>query len=339
MRVAGGGTYNLRYGTARRDRRPVQITKKGRKALFVLLPHAPLSFHCAPSFFGVANRPPTSSGGAISQSVGASTCDPHGLPANAEQLASVVAEAADGAATAKAGEARAVHRAQDEALEVGRAEQLASVVAEAADGAEARQPTERASSVAETAAGAEAGHAEHLAFAVAETTAETEARPTEQLASAVAETAAEAGARHAEQLVSAVVETAAEVEARQSRECATAVAKAVPDAAARAKAVAEARHAKQLEMAPAGRAAARPVTKLEVGEPPPGAPVVTGLVAESPARGGRPAGEQTQTLKAAHASEPAVDLEKHLAEIERVAARGYGALKREATPREERVAA
>jgi len=193
--------------------------------------------------------------------------------------------------------------------------------------------------VAKTAAGAEAGHAEHLAFAVAETTAETEARPTEQLASAVAETAAEAGARHAEQLVSAVVETAAEVEARQSRECATAVAKAVPDAVARAKAVAEARHAKQLEMVPAGRAAARPVTKLEVGEPPPGEPVVTGLDAESPARGGRPAGEQTQTLKAAHAAEPAVDLGKHLAEKERVAARESEALNREAASREERVAA
>ena len=64
-----------------------------------------------------------------------------------------------------------------------------------------------------------------------------------------------------------------------------------------------------------------PVTKLEVREPPPGAPVGTGLAEESPAMGGRPAREQAQVLEAAHAAEDArleqwqaVDLEKHLAE-------------------------
>ena len=41
-------------------------------------------------------------------------------------------------ATAKAGEARAAHRAQFDALQVGRAEQLASVVAETAEGDVAR---------------------------------------------------------------------------------------------------------------------------------------------------------------------------------------------------------
>ena len=65
-------------------------------------------------------------------------------------------------------------------------------------------------------------------------------------------------------------------------------------------------------MVPAGRAAARPVTKVEVGEPPPGAPVVAGLAAESPAMGGRPAKEQIQALEAARAAEVA-RLEQRLA--------------------------
>ena len=33
MRVAGGGTYRLRYGTARRGRGPVRNAKKGRGAV------------------------------------------------------------------------------------------------------------------------------------------------------------------------------------------------------------------------------------------------------------------------------------------------------------------
>ena len=79
------------------------------------------------------------------------------------------------------------------------------------------------------------------------------------------------------------------------------------------------------------REAARPGTKLEFGEPPPGEPVVAGLAEESPVRGGRPAGEQTQALKAAHAAKvsrleqrPTVGLEKRHAEKERVAAREFG---------------
>ena len=187
------------------------------------------------------------------------------------------------------------------ALDVGRAEQLASVVAETEARAEARQPKVHASALAETSAGAEAG------------------------------------ARRAEQLASAVVGTAAGAETRQSRACTSAVAKAVPAAAAtaQAEAVAEARHAKQLEIVPAGRSAARPVTTLEVGEPPPGALVVTGHATEPPAMDGRRLREQAQALGAAHAAvvaqleqRRAVDLEKRLAKKEHVAARKSEALKR-----------
>ena len=196
-------------------------------------------------------------------------------------------------------------------------------------------PTEQLSSaVAVTAAGAGARHAEQLASAVVETAAGAEARQSTECASAVAKAVAGAvaqakdvaEARHSKQLASALLKTAGGAKANHAAQHATAVARAVADDAARAKAVAEARHKKQLGMVPAGRAAARPVTKLEVGEPLPGEPVGTGLAAESPAMGGRPAREQTQALEAAHAAEDArleqrlaVDLEKHLAEKEHVA--------------------
>ena len=56
----------------------------------------------------------------------------------------------------------------------------------------------------------------------------------------------------------------------------------------------------QIPLVTAGRGAARLVTNLEVGEPPPGAPVVTGLAEEALAMSGRPAREQTKAMGNVH---------------------------------------